>query len=188
MRIPNSQALYLAYGSNLHPLRLAARLSHCELIARVTIADRRLDFSKRGQDGSGKCTLTEQAGQTSFGALYQIPTDQIPLLDRIEGGYQRLSIGLDIDGVQLQGFTYIAEPALVETSLIPFDWYLNLVSLGARYLGLPEDYQQQLANQMSQQDQRSKAAASYQQLAPLEHPEHRNCPHELVEARLIHWK
>ncbi|RDE18024.1 gamma-glutamylcyclotransferase [Motiliproteus coralliicola] len=188
MRHPARQVLYLAYGSNLHPQRLGARLSRCTLVARVEIADRRLDFSKRGRDGSGKCTLTELPGHTSFGALFQIPADQIPLLDRIEGGYQRLSIGLDLDGKRQEGFTYLAEPALIETTLLPFDWYLALVTLGARYLGLPPQYQQQLAIQQSRQDLRPEAEVSYQQIAPLDHPDHRRCQHELLEAKLIDWR
>ena len=189
---------YLAYGSNLHPLRLQARLN-CELIARISIPNRQLVFSKRGQDGSGKCTLIPspcppqdhsarqqpavqhsalqlsalqhpvlQQSNISYGALYRIDTEAITLLDQIEGGYSRHPVALQVEGRTLEGFTYLARPSQTELGLLPFDWYLRLVICGARHLGFESAYLQRLRCQNSFPDPHPQASDHYQLAAQLE--------------------
>ena len=36
--------------------------------------------------------------------------------------------------------TYQACPSVIDDTLAPMDWYKEIVLLGARYHGLPEDY------------------------------------------------
>ena len=65
---------YLAYGSNLHPVRLSERVPSAELLGVVELREYRLVFQKRGWDGSSKCTLV-RTGETSvgaYGAMYAI--------------------------------------------------------------------------------------------------------------------
>lgn len=45
----------LAYGSNLHPLRLRKRVSTANLIGIVEMQGYQLAFHKRSTDESGKC-------------------------------------------------------------------------------------------------------------------------------------
>lgn len=136
---------YLAYGSNLHPARLQARLPSSVLVARVEIPGRMLVYHKRGQDGSGKCNLVEtDSGALSYGALYQLDSRDVETLDRIEAGYRRADISLLMDGQQVSAFTYLARESMIAPQLRPFDWYQKLVIVGAQYLGIHSGYLQQL--------------------------------------------
>ena len=64
-----SRLHYLAYGSNLYPPRLAARIELQAILGTVALPDEALEFRKRGADGSAKCTLTAGAGATAYAAL-----------------------------------------------------------------------------------------------------------------------
>ena len=136
---------YLAYGSNLHPLRLAERVPSVRLVGTVRLAGCRLMFHKRSGDLSGKCNLyrTMNADDHVHGALYEMAAVHKSNLDRFEGvgnGYRDLSTRLTCRGGSYSCFTYIAEPTHIDDDLKPYHWYKTLVVLGAEYLGLPEDY------------------------------------------------
>ena len=131
--------LYLAYGSNLHPRRLRARTPSARLVGSAHLDGWSLHFRKRGQDGSGKCSILE-GGSGVHVAVYEICQDDLLRLDAIEGvgrGYVR-------ETVSLTGFgschTYIAESDYVDDALLPFDWYRELVVQGASYLGFDGAY------------------------------------------------
>jgi gamma-glutamylcyclotransferase len=51
---------YLAYGSNLHPLRLMQRVSSAKVEDVIELPGRQGNFHKRSPDGSGKCNLTDE--------------------------------------------------------------------------------------------------------------------------------
>ena len=77
--------LYLAYGSNLTPARLSARVGNLDVLGTVPLPGYRLEFSKRGADGSGKCTLIAAPGSHAWGAIYRIADGAKATLDKIEG-------------------------------------------------------------------------------------------------------
>jgi len=52
-----STLYYFAYGSNLHPLRLQARLSSAQLIGTTILPGYALKFHKLGHCLSGKCNI-----------------------------------------------------------------------------------------------------------------------------------
>lgn len=52
---------YLAYGSNMHPRRLAGRVEIIDFVGTVRLDGYKLVFKKRSNDGSAKCHL-ELAG------------------------------------------------------------------------------------------------------------------------------
>ncbi len=136
---------YLAYGSNLHPLRLAERVPSCSLLASLRILGHRLAFHKRGQDGSGKCNLLPDPDPAGFviAALYSMDAEEKPLLDRVEGldrGYHQDSLQVGCAGRKYSCFLYRAQPSHIEPSLQPYPWYKELVALGAEYLGAPGSY------------------------------------------------
>lgn len=78
---------YLAYGSNLHPLRLMERVPSARLIGVTEITGYQLRFHKRGKDGSAKCDLcwSDDRKSSVFGAIYRIASNEKPILDRAEG-------------------------------------------------------------------------------------------------------
>jgi gamma-glutamylcyclotransferase (GGCT)/AIG2-like uncharacterized protein YtfP len=137
--------LYFAYGSNMHPERLRRRVPSREAIGVTELAGYTLAFSKRGRDGSGKCTLieTEQRTARVHGVLYRIDPVHRVHLDEAEGlgfGYEALSVEVSIERDRHRAFTYIAQAGHVDRTLMPFDWYKALVVEGARHHGLHEAY------------------------------------------------
>lgn len=78
---------YLAYGSNLHPLRLQERVPSAVVVGVVKLAGQLLTFSKRGGDGSGKCACFDSgnAADVVYGVLYQMDASGRDVLDKVEG-------------------------------------------------------------------------------------------------------
>lgn len=133
-------AVYFAYGSNLHPGRLARRAPSCRLLGVAAAEGLRLAFSKRGRDGSGKCTLCTSPRASVWMAAYRLRAEESASLDAVEIGYRRLPLKLHVGGQCLTGFTYVARSGWLLPSLLPFDWYRTLVTAGADYHGFPVAY------------------------------------------------
>lgn len=137
---------YVAYGSNLHPLRLQQRLPGAEPVARLRLDGRALRFHKRGADGSGKCDLLDE-GSGCFGVLYRLQPTAPAQLDLIEGGYRRYALPVVLGGQRLEAFSYAAQAAFIAPALQPFDWYRDLILAGAEALAFEQDYCARLAAQ-----------------------------------------
>lgn len=147
---------YLAYGSNLHPVRLTERVPSARLLQRLRLEDCRVVFRKRGQDGSAKCSLQRSVpGEAAYAALYGIDPEEKDLLDRFEGcggGYCDVALILHADDQVWEVFTYIAQPGYLDPSLKPFDWYRDLVVAGSEYLDFPSIYTQVIRNTQATPD------------------------------------
>ncbi len=147
---------YLAYGSNLHPLRLRERVPSAELLGVVPLSGREVVFHKISPDGSSKCDLVESGRRAlAFGALYAMDRGHLDALDRFEGlgsGYDRRDFPLMFRGRALRPFTYRASPTHVNPALKPFDWYRDIVVAGARFFDLPAWYHRNLAEAPAQAD------------------------------------
>ena len=132
--------LYLAYGSNLLPARLAARLSALTAVGVTELPGWRLCFHKLGTDGSGKCNLVADSNAVAHGALYQFSLDDKSRLDVIEGvgnGYTGKLIEVPDIG---ESYVYLADPAHIDNRLVPYDWYHAFVASGARHHQFPPEY------------------------------------------------
>lgn len=135
---------YLAYGSNLHPLRLRERVPSARPAGVVQLPAMALRFHKRSDDGSGKCDLIRaDPSALSFAAIYTLDAAEKPLLDVVEGlgaGYELSWIDCRLDGRNCRAFAYAASRSHVDPQLRPYAWYRELVLAGARFHCLPEDY------------------------------------------------
>jgi hypothetical protein len=134
---------YLAYGSNLHPLRLGARIDAPRVIGVVELPGYCLAFHKRGMDGSGKCLFYDEVDRTQrvYGVLYAIEGRLAADLDALEGpGYRRQHLSVAVAGRTYAPYLYAAAPEHRDPGLVPYHWYKGLVLAGARYHGLPADY------------------------------------------------
>jgi gamma-glutamylcyclotransferase len=131
---------YAAYGSNLHPLRLQKRVPSTRLVGSSFISGYELKFNKKSNiDGSGKCSIKSGVGIVRL-AVFEIKTEEKVILDKCEGlgkGYEEISIDANHFGSCL---TYIADPAVVDETLRPTDWYKEMVLLGCRSHNFPEEY------------------------------------------------
>jgi len=129
--------LYAAYGSNLHPLRLARRVSSAEFVGTGFLPDWSLHFHKRGADGSGKGNVLS-GGEGVHVAVFEISADDKLILDGIEGtGYSAAFLEVPTLG---DCFSYVADESHIDGTLAPYDWYKELVSIGAQMHGFPASY------------------------------------------------
>lgn len=139
-----SDDLYLAYGSNLYPPRLRARIGEIEFVSVCRLPGYHFAYNKVGSDGSAKANVTAESGALSWGVIWRIFRHAWPALDRFEGvgrGYERVGIEIDLDtdgGALAQ--TYIAPDAWQSTDLVPYSWYRDLVVAGAGHWRFPGEY------------------------------------------------
>jgi len=135
--------LYAAYGSNLHPLRLAERAPSAQLVTTSFLADWSLHFHKLSKDGSGKCNILSGSDGIHV-AVFEISVEDKLALDKIEGlgsGYSELL--LRVPGIG-DCMSYTAQESHIDTTLVPYDWYRELVLMGARVHGFPDSYQDRI--------------------------------------------
>ena len=138
--MPVTTLHYLAYGSNLFPPRLAARIAIHGIAGLIALPDTALEFNKRGADGSGKCNLRARSGAVAYGVVYRIAAADKIVLDRIEG----VGHGYSIDTLHHHHYGpcyfYRADESALDDRLRPYDWYKAYVLTGARHHQLPADY------------------------------------------------
>ncbi len=149
---------YAAYGSNLHPLRLAKRVSSTKLIGTAFIPEWSLHFHKRSNDKSGKCNIVT-GGDGIHVAVFDISVADKLTLDEIEG----ISSGYSKFTLSVPGFgdcaSYIADESHIADFLAPYDWYKELVLIGACLHGFPGAYLDKISSISSCQDPDSKRRA-----------------------------
>lgn len=150
---------YFAYGSNMLSERMQARIPAATVVGVARLPGWQLVWDKISQDGSGKANLRQAAGQEVWGVVYRIPAADIERLDRIEGGYQRIPVDVEIDGKDKRTvFTYCSDQR--NSHLLPFNWYKALVIKGAEEHSLPADYINQLKQAPAQSDPHRSGAPS----------------------------
>jgi hypothetical protein len=86
------RVICVAYGSNLHPVRLRKRVPSCRKLGTVRLEGYKLAFHKRSRDGSGKgnALKTGDPRDVLLGVAYSIPVSEKGDLDDAEGLGQRL--------------------------------------------------------------------------------------------------
>lgn len=106
---------------------------------------KRLVFHKKSQDGSGKCMFydTGDARDVMYGVLYQFDSAEKDRLDQLEGrgkGYNEQFVSIPLNGETYGPHVYVAASTHIDPSLVPYDWYKEMVLLGARYHTLAADF------------------------------------------------
>jgi hypothetical protein len=130
---------YAAYGSNLHPLRLSRRIASARLLSTAFLPGWSLHFHKRSKDESGKCNIRCGGNGVHF-AVFEISARDKLRLDEIEGvGAGYAAIFLRLPGLG-ECLSYAATESHIDESLQPYDWYRELVLVGARFHEFPDDY------------------------------------------------
>jgi gamma-glutamylcyclotransferase (GGCT)/AIG2-like uncharacterized protein YtfP len=164
---------FFAYGSSMNPVTLVTRARSCAAVGIGHLAGHRLSFHKRA-GGNGQEYAEVNAVETGsredevLGVVYRIAAQDRDTLDSTEGvgaGYRRVTGSVDLDGKDLAVDFYVAVPDWVDESLKPYDWYLALVSSGARMHGLPMAYQRMLRRIKTLADPDRRRADEYFQLA-----------------------
>jgi gamma-glutamylcyclotransferase len=123
----------------LHPLRLTDRIPSAQFIATDYLPNWSLCFHKRSKDHSGKCDILAGDHGVHF-AIFEISDKDRMILGKIEGvgfGYSEILLSLPDFG---DCVSYIAQKSHIDDSLRPYDWYKELVLVGARFHGFPDEY------------------------------------------------
>ena len=145
VRLPRPVITYFAYGSNMLTERIKARARDANPLGIAHIAGRRLTFHKIAtrKDGSrtGKCDICIDTDPKAivYGVLFEIPESQFDDLNTFEQGYSLVELvvhsfrlgpllPLRISGIELT------------PTLIPYDWYRDLVLEGALQHAIPKAY------------------------------------------------
>ncbi|MCP3906063.1 MAG: gamma-glutamylcyclotransferase [Planctomycetes bacterium] len=134
--------LLFCYGSNLLMERLRERAPEAEAAGVAVLRDHRMTFSKRGRDGSGKCTIAPvSAGADQVhGAVVRVTIADRAALDEAEHGYALQPLRIETAAGPLDVTTYVAERDFIDHALKPFGWYKDLVLSGAAQHALPVEY------------------------------------------------
>lgn len=153
--MPN--VFYLAYGSNLHPVRLNERVPSALAIGVVELPGYSLAFHKRSDDDSGKCLLyiAQRDSDKTYGVLYEFDASQKPALDDAEGkgkGYFEQQVSVPLNGQNYTAFFYMASSTQIDPARVPYHWYKNLVLAGAHFHDLPPDYIASIKSVPSKED------------------------------------
>ena len=151
--MPNT-FLYFAYGSNMLTQRLCERVSSAHPIVAASLSGYRLSFHKPSIDGSGKCTVerSDDPDDVVWGVLFEIDKYQEKILDGFEGeGYSESFI-------EVSGFTEVKTYAAsrIDTALVPYHWYKDLVVAGAVEHKLPNEYISKICALISKDDPDSR--------------------------------
>jgi gamma-glutamylcyclotransferase len=162
-------ARIFAYGSNMcsnrlryykvHPLNdgLAALLQGYRLV-----------FNKLSTDGSGKANVeqSEDEDECMWGVIYEIPDNELCILDDGEVGYKRRNRSVVIYGEQrVDAWIYLAQSTDKSGKLKPYTWYTNLIVNGAIEHHLPDDYTKKLCNIIADIDPNPARDAAKRSLA-----------------------
>lgn len=165
--------LYFAYGANLHPGWLRRRVRRAEVIGAAALTGHRIEFRKRGRDGSGKSDAcpTGLASDRLPGALYRLSADDLQRLGAAEAGYRLDEITVQAADGARAAVTWRADPAQHVEGLPPWDWYLALLRAGAAIHGLPEAHRRWLETVVCAPDpDRGRAGVALEVIAAWERP------------------
>ena len=144
--------LYFAYGSNMLSTRLRGRIQSARLYACGFLRGKTVSFNKRStEDGSGKANLVDSPDAVTWGVIYDIDDDDMPTLDRIEGGYDRCLVQICRPGGDVvEAVAYVSNNLTDDPTA--FDWYKQYLLSGAREHNLPQDYIAELEQLPSKPD------------------------------------
>jgi gamma-glutamylcyclotransferase len=135
---------YFSYGSNMSSRRLMSRAPLAKFLCTAMLQGHRLQFHKKGRDGSAKCDAlyTASPDDCIIGVVFEISASEKAILDRTEGlgqGYKEKAVTVHGEkGDSVEAVTYYATN--IDPSLKPFHWYKEHVLRGAREHRLPSGY------------------------------------------------
>lgn len=134
-----------AYGSNLSTQRMRSRACPASPVAVGYVSRHAFVFHKRSDDGSAKAdaAYTDSLKDRVWGAVYSLHQHQKPLLDQHEFlgiGYDEKTVEVVHENGVLQAWMYVARQDAIDSSLLPYSWYHDLIIHGACEHRLPIRY------------------------------------------------
>jgi hypothetical protein len=143
--------IYFAYGADLNPSRMAQNAPGHRSLGVARLKDWWIAFPRYSPtERSAIIGLVRQPGAVVWGALYELPDSDIPILDSIFGfdpnGPPRLNEHVRCD-VEVERYGR-PHPVVADTYVVvpdnegsqPTASYMAMLLDGARYHGLPRAY------------------------------------------------
>jgi gamma-glutamylcyclotransferase (GGCT)/AIG2-like uncharacterized protein YtfP len=140
---------YFAYGSNMNPARVVARIGSTRRVLSGVLHDHALRFDKASRvAGIAHANVVPESGGRVEGALFELQTpEQIRLMDPYEGyprEYDRHRLSVCTHEGLIEAWVYIAATGTTAESLKPAREYLAHLLAGEPFL--TPDYLARLAN------------------------------------------
>jgi|AntRauTorcE11898_2_1112593.scaffolds.fasta_scaffold04444_3 gamma-glutamylcyclotransferase (GGCT)/AIG2-like uncharacterized protein YtfP len=130
---------YFAYGSNMNPARVAARIGATRQVMAGVLHDYSLRFDKASKvAGIAHANVAAVVGERVEGALFELESpEQIQMMDPFEGypgDYERHRLPVTTHEGDIEAWVYIAAPGTTATALRPAREYLEHLLAGEPYL------------------------------------------------------
>ncbi len=127
---------------------MARRCPSARPLFRAQLRDHRLDFTYFSSHwAGGAADVVPCFGESVWGGIYELSQDDLPLLDRFEGGYERVLLSVvDDTGTQHPVLSY---RVLAKRSFRPTDVYLRKILHWGETWKLPSDYLSRLRTNWS---------------------------------------
>lgn len=153
--------LYFAYGSNLCLKRFKdpTRVPSASFKCIATLEGHRMVFQKRSTDSSGKATVVRDPRSDVIGALFAYEEKDDARLKKAEAGYSEQPVTISTPDGKIEVLTFVCDTQKLDSTLQPYDWYLDLIRCGGRSLGLPEAYLSQFDSVATKADSDSARVA-----------------------------
>ncbi|MBY0533745.1 MAG: gamma-glutamylcyclotransferase [Rickettsiaceae bacterium] len=120
--------------------RLEKRLGTVEDLGLATLAGYKIFFNKISNDGTGKTNIVSLENGNVMGVVYSLTAEQIDILDKTEGGYNRITILVMLNNNLVEMETYIAKATRINNELRPKKEYRQYLIDGASEHLFPQDY------------------------------------------------
>lgn len=130
---------YFAYGSNMNPARVEARIGSTRRALPGVLADHGLRFDKASRvDGISHANVVPSPGERVEGALFELQEPrQIHRMDPFEGyphDYDRHRLSIHTGHGPIEAWVYIAAPGTTAAALRPAREYLAHLLAGEAFL------------------------------------------------------
>lgn len=145
---------YFAYGSNMNANRMRERGLRVEEAVAGTLVHYKLVFNKKASNkpGFACANIAVQHNDSVQGVVYRLRDHrEIEKMDRFEGvpcAYSRDIFSIQTVGGSVPAWTYVANPAVLVTDMLPSHGYIQHLLQGCDYLS--DDYLAWIANHPAQ--------------------------------------
>jgi cation transport regulator ChaC len=143
--------IYFAYGLDLNPAEMLKRSPGHRSVGIARLVDWWFSFPRHSRsERSATMSIGESKGGVVWGALYEIPEEDMPILNHLYGydpegppdfnDYvgRTVTVLRAANGEPVEAMTFVAVPE--GDKALPSADYMALIVDGARYHGLPKAY------------------------------------------------
>ena len=144
-RLGVRQVYYYAYGSNMDKERMFNRVDESSVFNwyPATLDGYKMEYNKAAfEEGEGYANITISPNNKVKGILYAINENKIKVLDKYEGfrnenssenHYNRVKVLVNVGGIMVCSFIYIANPARTRLGLAPSKEYKKHITNGYKF-------------------------------------------------------